>query len=671
MTHGSGSLKASEIQPARGWRYVPGLDGMRALAVGGVLLFHGGVGWFKGGLLGVDIFFVLSGFLITSLLVSEFRATGTISFRSFYARRARRLLPALLLTILGVSAFALVLVPASGWATIRGDALATLGYVANWRYVLTDQNYFVQTGPPSPLLHTWSLAVEEQFYLVWPAVTLFVLRRWRTRGLTIVAPTLALASGLWCLLLLHGGASPSRLYYGTDVRVQEVMVGATLAALWRGTPGEPLGQAARRWWKRVLPATGLLGLAVLVWCLHTVDGQARFLYEGGFLLVSLSTVAVLASIVAVPGSPTDRLFSLRPLRYVGRISYGIYLYHWPLFLVLDESRTHLSGGWLLGLRLLTTLAVAAASYHFVEAPLRGVRPVVTWRRMVMVPGAVALVVVALLLSTLPPPGTTSGALSTAPASATPIAPSETQPVRGLILGDSVMVELSFGLTYQSERWGVQLVDKATLNCDLFSGTQIMQGGSPRPQPEGCPDWRSTWASEVAQVNPDVVLIGVGRWELADRFYEGRWRSPEDPVMRREMERLLEEAVAVVTSHGAHVVFSTVLYADPDVVGENGLPDPMNDPRRVNAYNGIVRQVAAHDPRTVSVLDLNKLLCPQGHFTLMLDGIEVRDPDGIHPSPAGGAYIRPVALPLLQRSGLPHLEARLDAPRAPSVSSITR
>jgi hypothetical protein len=397
---------------------------------------------------------------------------------------------------------------------------------------------------------------------------------------------------------------------------------------------------------------------VLLWCLHTVNGQSGFLYQGGFLLVALATLAVLASVVAVPGSVTDRLFSLAPVRYVGRISYGVYLYHWPLFLVLDQGRTHLSGAALLGLRLAVTLAAAATSYHFVERPLRGLRPTAAWPRLVVLPAALLLVLAVLLAATWPT--ASSGGIDTGLAAATPVRATSAHPVTGLILGDSVMVEMSFGLTYQDERWGVNLIPKAVLNCDLFSGTQIMEGGSARPQAEGCPDWRRTWASEVAEFDPDTVLIGVGRWELADRFYEGRWRSPQDPVVRQATARLLNDAVAVVSSHGAHVVLATALCTNPDLVGQNGLPDPMDSLSRVEAYNRLVYQVAAEHPGLVSVLDIDKLLCPGERWTPTMHGILVRDPDGIHPSPAGGQYIRPEALPLLARSGLPHLEARLAA-----------
>jgi len=650
----------AEIVPPAGWRYVPGLDGLRALAVVTVLLFHGGVGWLQGGLLGVDVFFILSGFLITSLLISEFRASGTISFKAFYARRARRLLPGLFVTVLGVASYAVWIAPASTRAAIRGDGLSTLAEVANWHFILTNQNYFVRSGPPSPLLHTWSLAVEEQFYLVWPALALVVMRRWKARGLLIVALVLALTSALWCAFAFHYGAGATRLYYGTDVRVQEVMVGASLAALWKGTPGGTVRPDRSCLGRRGLAVLGLGGLAVLVWCLHEVNGSSGFLYQGGFLVVSLSTLALLAAVVGAPGSLVERFFALAPLRYVGRISYGLYLYHWPIFLLLDGSRTRLTGPQLLMVRLAVSIGVAAASYRFVERPLRGLPPAVSWQRVAILPAAAVGVAALLVVATISFPSSATGGVGPGLSQAAPVASPSADPVRALVLGDSVMVELSLGLVYDAERWGVDMTVKATLDCDLFSGTQIKEAGSATPQPEGCPDWRHSWAAEVDDADPDVVLIGVGRWELADRYYDGKWRNPDDPVMQRAMMRLLDEAIAVGDGHGAHVILSTALYDNPDLVGDNGLPDPMDSSQRVDAYNAMVYRVAEQHPGVASVLDLNKLLCPQGHWTLMIHGIQVRDSDGIHPSPAGGRYIQPVALPLLVRTGHPHLDARLAA-----------
>ena len=263
--------------------HIRGLDGIRAVAVVGVLGFHGGVPGFGGGLLGVDIFFVLSGFLITSLLVGEWARTGTLSFRRFYERRARRLLPGLFILLLLVAAYAQWFAETDTLSTLRGDALATILYVANWRFIFSGQSYFVHFGPPSPLLHTWSLAVEEQFYLVWPAVALFTLRRGGRRSLAVVAGIAMVASAVLTPVLLHQGVSVSRLYYGTDTRVQEVMAGALLAI------AAPAIARHARAWRWPVTALGGLGALFLLWALHSVSGQGNFLYQGGFLLVAAAS----------------------------------------------------------------------------------------------------------------------------------------------------------------------------------------------------------------------------------------------------------------------------------------------------------------------------------------------------------------------------------------------
>jgi peptidoglycan/LPS O-acetylase OafA/YrhL len=256
--------------------HIGGLDGIRAIAVIGVLGFHAGVRGFGGGLLGVDIFFVLSGFLITSLLLDEWSATGTVSFRRFYERRARRLLPGLFLLLLLVAAYAQWFAETDTLSTLRGDALSTILYVANWRFIFSGQSYFVHFGPPSPLLHTWSLAVEEQFYLVWPAVALFVLRRRGRRGLAVAASIFMVASAVLTAVLLRDGVSVSRLYYGTDTRTQELMAGAVLAVV------APLIARNRRAWRWPVTVLGGLGALFLLWALHSVSGQGNFLYEGGW-----------------------------------------------------------------------------------------------------------------------------------------------------------------------------------------------------------------------------------------------------------------------------------------------------------------------------------------------------------------------------------------------------
>ena len=221
---------------AGSFRYRPGLDGLRALAVAAVILYHGQVSWAKGGFLGVDVFFVLSGFLITSLLLTEHEKTGRIGLTAFWSRRARRLLPALFLVLAAVALYAVVWAQPSELGTIRGDGLASLLYVSNWKFIYTGASYFQAFQSPSPLTHTWSLAIEEQWYLLWPLAVILMMRVFRGNRKTMTAAIvgLALASATLMAVLFHPGSDPSRVYYGTDTRSQALLVGAALAALTAG-----------------------------------------------------------------------------------------------------------------------------------------------------------------------------------------------------------------------------------------------------------------------------------------------------------------------------------------------------------------------------------------------------------------------------------------------------
>ncbi len=295
------------------------------------MAFHAGVTRARGGLLGVDVFFVLSGFLVTSLLVAEHARTGTLRLRRFWARRARRLLPALFIMLVAVCAYGRWENTGISPQQLRGDALSTLGYVANWHYIASGQNYFVRFGAPSPLLHTWSLAVEEQFYWLWPLIVLLVLGRFGRRTLGWVAGCLAVLSASLCAALYLAGASPNRLYYGTDTRAQAIMVGAALALLVpmteRRSPRGGGGRTGREPARpapgaqtpagagRLLRTAGLVGAGVLAICLHSVQGNAAFLYEGGFLVVALATAAVVVVAVRLPQDPLSTALSWGPLRY--------------------------------------------------------------------------------------------------------------------------------------------------------------------------------------------------------------------------------------------------------------------------------------------------------------------------------------------------------------------
>ncbi len=374
------ALETGDKRPAGGVRlsYMPGLDGLRALAVIAVLLYHAQLPWIPGGFLGVEVFFVISGYLITTLLLEERRQRGRIDLVGFWMRRARRLLPALYLLLVVTLAVAVIFLPGEV-ARLRSDAIAAFGYVTNWYLVLGEESYFETVGRPSLLLHLWSLAVEEQFYVLWPLLLAAGTMLFRGRMLVVVLAG-AVGSAVLMATLYQPDVDPSRIYYGTDTRAAGLLLGAALAFVW--VPGRVRpdrvrhpGWLRRRWgWAAplLLDLVGLVALGVLVWFCHWLDQYQPFLFQGGFALVALATAVVI--MVAV--HPSTRLWGAgllgrQPLRWIGLRSYGIYLWHWPVFMItrpeLDVSVT----GWpLLLLRLAATVVLADLSYRFVETPIR-------------------------------------------------------------------------------------------------------------------------------------------------------------------------------------------------------------------------------------------------------------------------------------------------------------
>lgn len=360
------STLAASTQPSSGSGRIPGLDGLRALAVVAVVVFHLNPAWLPGGFLGVDIFFVVSGFLITTLLVREHARTGRLDLPAFWARRARRLLPALLVVI----PFSVLLAWVSERDLLVGigpQVLGALTFSFNWVQIAAGSNYFAATSPQL-LTNLWSLAVEEQFYLAWPLITLGLLiaiRSARSRiGIVLI---LAAGSGFLMAARFDPEVGATRVYYGTDTHVFGLMIGAALA-LWWTTP-EIRGPAF--WIARRRPATAL-ALGVLAGLMWWLDESRPLTFRGGLVLASVASAVLIAS--AITGGTLARALDLPALRWIGERSYGIYLWHWPVILVVNADYGPVPGsagfGWTRLWCVVVILALADLCYRLVELPVR-------------------------------------------------------------------------------------------------------------------------------------------------------------------------------------------------------------------------------------------------------------------------------------------------------------
>jgi peptidoglycan/LPS O-acetylase OafA/YrhL len=628
-----------------------GLDGLRALAVGAVLAFHAGERWARGGYLGVDAFFVLSGFLITTLLLEERARNGRISVRDFWARRLARLIPALALLVTVVVSIQVVR-HADGLAALRGDAVATLSYVANWRYLIGNHGYFGRTSAPSLLQHTWSLSIEEQFYLLWPLVVLLLSRSRRPRIVVgTVAALGAAASALTTVLLAHGGASNSRLYFGTDTRIQAILIGAALGA-WIG------GRSFRA---SVLHPIALVGLATTVVLWWRLDGASPLLFRGGTTLIALATAAIIPSVALVPNGVVGRVLGVTPLRALGVISYGIYLWHWPVQMLVTHAATGWEGPPLLLLRAVLTVAAATASYWLVEAPLRAFptrasHRIVSFSSMIAVTVAICLVLTTVelrratpVLAAQPavqvqPVATTVPVTSTAPpATARPVvarprpAPvpttafvAPTPNYRTEVLGDSVAQSVAQGFVPVAPRYGLTILDDGVLGCGVAPAGVYRLRGEEHDIGSDCFAWESIWTARVQAAHANVALVQVGRHEVLDTRIENVWQSILGARLGEAVAAGLDRAIEIAGSTGARVVLLTAPYY---ATGEapDGKPWPENDPARVNRFNQLVRDAAVRHPGT-RVVDLGAYTNPGGHYASRVAGIAMRK-DGVHYSAA--------------------------------------
>ncbi|WP_397536328.1 acyltransferase family protein [Rummeliibacillus pycnus] len=348
-------------------RYISGLDGLRAISVIAVILYHLHVSGIVGGYLGVTIFFVLSGYLITDLLVNEWEKYGTINLKNFWIRRFRRLIPALIIMLILVG-FWITLFQRSFLVGLRSEILAAIFYVSNWFYVLQDHSYFTKFSPPSPLLHMWSLAVEEQFYIIWPIVIIISLSFVRYKEkMALGTLVVALVSAIAMAIMFTPGEDPSRVYYGTDTRAFSLLIGATLAFIW---PSRKLKANVTNGAKKLLDGAGLVSFFVLLLMFFFMHEEGPFLYYGGMFLASIVTAVLIATIVH-PASHVGDVLSFKPLIWVGVRSYGIYIWHFPLVVLMGVGIDGVDVPlWKVLLIIALTLLFAELSWRFVEDPVR-------------------------------------------------------------------------------------------------------------------------------------------------------------------------------------------------------------------------------------------------------------------------------------------------------------
>jgi peptidoglycan/LPS O-acetylase OafA/YrhL len=641
--------------------HLPALNGLRAIAVLGVVAYHLQFGWASGGYLGVDLFFVLSGFLITSLILEEWVRTPALNLAAFWGRRAKRLLPALFLVVAALGIYLVVnarLGPpgANGLvdlSRLRGDAISTLLYVGNWHAIYAQQSYFAQFSTPSPLQHTWSLAIEEQFYLVWPPVLLLLFRlarrSWRQVGLA-VAVVGALASAALMALLFHPGTDPTRVYYGTDTRLFDLMAGAAIAFMVAARP-QP-GPAARR----ALHVLGPAAAAVLAvfWVVGGTTGglPKNWMFDGGFLLC-----AVLAGIVVADARLLDqgwfaRALSSNPLHFIGTISYGIYLWHWPIIVYLTEQQTGLSSGPLNALRVAVTLAAATASYYLVERPIRRA----TFKgstRFWLAPLAGVTTAVILLVCTIPavadPTAVATAARPTAKAghakvtvpgaggyggqrpitlpAGTVISPQS--PLRVMIIGDSVIGTAEPAIKASLESTGDAVV--FTNAIDGFGLTTL-------------PSWPTDFDVLIAREKPQII-IGAWSWDVGGPTTPNALHQPKayTALLERFMRLLLTPGNGV-----DGVLFTSYpLRAEDPGDTKAALASDRAEDTAINAWSAIAAKMPSVFPRKVMYLPVAGSLTLHGRFPTWLPPVgdpkapsdrwlRVRYLDTVHLCPEGAS-----------------------------------
>ncbi|GAC1315045.1 MAG: hypothetical protein NVSMB12_09480 [Acidimicrobiales bacterium] len=622
----SAAVTPIHASSASGLPHQRGLDGLRGIAVLAVLAYH--LGWLPGGFLGVSLFFTLSGFLITNLLLREAAGSGDTRHRSiglaaFWARRARRLLPAALAGIaLAVAVTAAVGSP-DQLRALPGDVIGGLAYGANWRFVLAHNSYRSGFAGPSPLLHYWSLAIEEQLYVVVPLlVAVVTLGRGRPRRRLAAIVGLGMGASA-AATLWFGAGHADRIYFGTDTRMFELLAGALLAI----AVGFPGGAHDRlRNLRAIGPVTVLAAVAaVALWA--GSHQQDIWLYRGG--LWAVSAVSCVLIVGACWGRTLRRVLTLPPLPAAGRISYGLYVYHWPLFVAIDTAHTGLHGVGLGVTRLAATTAVAVVSFRWLEQPIRTRRTRISPALRAGAPLAMAALVVAAALtaglaaSRSIAPARSRGLLLagvTNPAAPVTIAPPPAPLHRVLFLGDSLVQQAYPTFADRLRRQGIDA---------------RVAGGNGQSLMTHDRAWLSELDATVAAWDPDVVVLesccGQFRFDPPLTGADGRPTAPASPEFDAAWRTLAIRASQIASARGA-----LVLWVLGPPTHTNGWYGPIDG--QVAGINAVYRGLVSCPART-GTIDWGTVGGPGGTYADALPDaaghlVPIRQADGFHFTPAG-------------------------------------
>lgn len=618
--------------------HVAALDGLRGVAVAAVVAYHVRPDWVPGGFLGVDLFFVLSGYLITSLLLEEHERAGRVDLLAFAGRRLRRLLPAVLVVVMATAVYVNARGDFGEIERMRRHGLATIGYVANWLFILDGDSYFADVVGPSMLRHVWSLAIEEQFYLLWPLATWAALRLAGRRGVAAVALGVGTVSVV-LMALWFEAADPSRVYFGTDTRIFEPLVGAAVAAVLPLRAAKP----------SVIVRFGGGAAAVWLAAVLLVDDRWDGFYRGGALAIA-GVVAVVLVAATVDGR-LARLLAWRPLVALGAISYGVYLWHWPL--LIGARREGWTGPWADALVVVATLVVSAASHRLVETPIRRSTRLVAWRPVVVAVGAMAVfavAVVGLTRTTIPAEAVSvDEAIEDAIEGSRPGGPTEGpadaiaahEPLVVVLIGDSSAWTLGGGLVSWGLNHGpydspfdpdrIELVNLARKGYRLVPGATT-DFGEARERPFVDRDDEAWWRETVASVQPNLVVALFGLSDLQSRVVDGTVVDFESAAFADLLEQSADELLGDLAASAPVVVLTS-----PPLIGAH-MPQPVMSAffdefsaARAERLNALLQEVARDHPR-ISMFAFAEALCPgdgPDHGCLLADDGQPARHDGVH------------------------------------------